>query len=119
MRMRHFVNEDKRTVTTVIEDTENDVRRMLQKMEGADGINEYVMVMAYCSYLPNTFIGIAKCHPEDEFDIQKGIEISKAKAKKKYHKAVMRELCNFANKLEHFADNIDRKVDEIYDKYSC
>ena len=118
MRMRHFINEDKKIVTTVLEGTESAARQMLIKLN-ANGLDEYISVWAHCSYMSDKFVGIAKCHPDDDFDIQKGIELSKIRALNKYYNALQKELINFANKMDQFIEKIDRKVEEIDDKFLC
>ena len=119
MRMQHFVNEDKKIVTTVLSGTENDALRMLMKLNAGDGFDDYISVWAHCSYMSDKFVGIAKCHPDDDFDIQKGIELSKIRALNKYHNALQKELMNFANKMDQFTEKIDRKVEEIDDEFLC
>lgn len=109
MRMRHFVNEDKRVVTTVIENSEWDAIDSIRKAVHIAG-KDWLIANAEYSFITDKFIGIAYCHPEDKFDVKIGIEVSKKKALTQYRKAVQRELEGYAQRLEQTAEAVrDRK----------
>lgn len=105
MRMRHFVNEDKRVVTTVIEGAEWDAIYSIRKAVHAIG-KGWLDANAEYSFIANKFIGIAHCHPEDKFDVAVGVEVSKQKALTQYRKAVQRELEQYAQRLEQTAEEV-------------
>lgn len=105
MRMRHFVNEDKRIVTTVIEGAEWDAINSIRKAVHVAG-EGWLIANAKYSFIANKFIGIAYCHPEDKFDVKVGIEVSKHKALTQYRKAVQRELEQYAQRLEQTVEEV-------------
>ena len=56
--------------------------------------------------IPNSFYGMAKCSPEDEWDEEKGKKIALAKAKRKRCKAINR-------KIEYALKVMDRETQDL------
>lgn len=84
--MVHYeVNEQARTVKAIISGTEEDCFRTVQKVLGS----KYAVdgrIKAACK-MPNVFEGVAKCHPDDTFDVDIGKRIALSRLLKWYHRA--------------------------------
>ena len=65
-------------------------------------------------------VGIAKCSPEDEFDLETGKRIAKARLLKRYYKKkekVYLKVSEFAYQLEMFARNMENYCADAYYEY--
>lgn len=83
--IRYFVDENAKVVVCVIYAHQADVFRefedILRKVEHLPLWGTHSM------FNPTKFVGKAKCHPEDVFDAEKGKELARARALKKYNMA--------------------------------
>ena len=66
--------------------------------------------------IQNDYYGIAKCHPDDEFDIDFGKRLALLRAKQKYLDAVERVLDKSNKWIEQVANRIDRLCMSQYRK---
>lgn len=80
-------------------------------------------VIATGSYKGKRVKAVARCHPEDEFDVEKGKEIAKARYKIRYemtrmeaHQQVIRRLTNIINWCYLVIADESRIVDNFYEK---
>ena len=118
MRVRSYIDEQKRTCVVVIDDCENDVRRKLQKLFDSGGYSLDVIFNGTRSYLIGPFRGKAKCAPEDEFDTVIGLKLARERAFEKYNRAFNRELDFIWNKLDTLLDDIeDLYKEEFIDNF--
>ena len=100
---KFYVNKENRTVTCVIEDTKHLLEEFLN-------YNLWVTPkvadkMKYL-YLPNKFVGIARCMPEDEWDEEFGRKLAYTKARKKLHTV-------FFKKANDYVNEVDNNINEI------
>ena len=51
-------------------------------------------------YMPHAFKAVARCHPDDEFDIEKGKRIALDRLADKYTKSLNKHLNNFIRALD-------------------
>lgn len=79
MAIRYEVNEEKRTVVAVITDTYYDAILMADKMfkntpfRTDFGYSHHMRKY----YIKDTYVGIAKCNPDDEWDEEVGKELAR------------------------------------------
>ena len=109
MRIRNYVNEAKRTCVCVIDNTEYDfirkIRKLLESQYGHDfgfrGRN---------SYLLGPIRGKAKCHPDDVWNENIGIELARQRALEKYRVKWNKEVTYLLETLS----SMDADITELY-----
>lgn len=67
-------------------------------------------------FLPDTFVGVAHCHPEDEFNETVGKRIAVKKLHKSYNKAKKNVIKDFKVKTERFLENLEKSLNKIETK---
>ena len=112
--MKYIVKEEEKMVIAIIEDTEFDVMNYIK------AVNDDLFLFGNDMYnkllLNNTYKGIAKCHPDDEFDVEKGKKIAKARAVFKHDSAFNKKLnYYYDHKMEIFT-KMKNKSSEKYFK---
>ena len=83
--------------------------------------NRHIPFKDSFKYLINdSYKGIAKCHPNDEFDIEKGKEIAKARAVHKHNRALFNKVRAYIEKNteenEHMMSIIDNKYEKSLER---
>ena len=80
-------------------------------------------VIATGTYKNKRVKAVAVCHPEDEFDVEKGKEIAKAKYKIRYemarmeeHQRIVRRLTKFINWAYLVIADESRIIDNFHEK---
>lgn len=80
-------------------------------------------VIATGTYKSKRIKAVAVCHPEDEFDVEKGKEIAKAKYKIRYenerlkaHQQIIRRLTNIINWCYLVIADESKIVDNFHEK---
>ncbi len=79
--------------------------------------------------MPNKFIGIASCDPEDEFSIETGKMIAYSRAKDKIHKSFFKRANTYINTIDdwlteavvninQYGDKIERNTARRHEKIS-
>ena len=67
--------------------------------------------------IPNVFIGVARCAPEDEFNVEYGKKIALTRAKIKRSKAINNEIKAYIKRARKNLENLEKygihKVPEI------
>ena len=82
--LQYVINEEKKTVTCIAWDCENDLIEYLLK-KSSDSFTLDTLVQNYEKLLLNhKYVGTAKCSPEDTFDVEIGKKIARAKMREKY-----------------------------------
>lgn len=66
--------------------------------------------------MPSTFIGVATCAPEDEWDEQLGKDIAYAKAAEKYNKSFFKRAQAYTNDMDTILNNIVDKINKYGDQ---
>lgn len=106
--IKYSVIESQRKVIARIDNCENDAYNVLSKAcKGKLLITEYAVKIA------PKFTAVAKCHPDDTFDVEEGKKIARERVIKKYNKAMARVLAEFECVLDSCWDNID----EVFYRY--
>lgn len=94
--IKYYENPEKKTVYAVLEDTRYDAAMKIAKVLGCTkslrfDLNKYVM--------PDTFKACAKCHPDDEYNPEVGMQIAKERLMRKYYKVYDKRLGAFVQDL--------------------
>ena len=134
--IKFVVNEEKRTVVAIVNGCSTDAIYAILKADNSANIlntfepkeevfyDEYgcpeISLLANPRYMmEDTFVGVAKCHPEDEFSVDVGKRIAARKLHKTYNKAkkaVIKEYLKRANMLvdglEMAINKIDKKIEQ-------
>lgn len=105
--VQYFINAEKKIVVAKITGTETELCCELRK-KGFEGIP---------AYIPNEFIGKAKCSPDDVFDVKKGQKIAFKRAYYKYVKAKHTEIVNFAKWVEEQNKRALEEFGKMAEKY--
>lgn len=109
--MKFFVNEEKRTVVAIIEDCSLDFIKRISK----NPFNEMGYIASTYSngnwiYMNDSYKGIAKCAPDDEFDVEIGKTIAMNRALRKYYS-------DLRNKFGRYVDMCDEIMGLGLDNY--
>lgn len=98
---KYYVNEEKRTVVCVLTVTDE----ILNKLHKYGLAEEYFQ---YFPYEPSVrkYTGIARCAPEDQFDVRYGKRLAEYRASHKRWKDVNRELLKYASETTARVKNL-------------
>lgn len=97
--IKYFVNEDKRQVIAVLENTKWDACNKIEKM-----IAETEFCLAICNkyLMPNQFKVTVTCDPRDEFDVEVGKKIAKKRLLKNYYVSLDKRVAKFYEAVKAF-----------------
>ena len=99
--IRYVVNEKKRTIVAIIEDTAEDaIRYMYRKRFFLD-----VFPFETRMKMKKSYVGLARCCEEDEFDVNLGKELAKKRVLEKYYIDFLKAI-----------DKMKRPIDEHFEK---
>lgn len=121
-KARFIVNEDARKIVCIIDHTSHLFLHYAEKnlkitpdcdsVWGGESSRLYPKLK-----MPNKFIGIASCNPEDEFSIETGKLIAFSRAKDKIHNSFFKRANTYINTLDDWlnqaAESINRYGDKI------
>lgn len=108
MAIRYIVNEEKRTVVAVIDNCACDAWNVIRKMT-TNGVFAYAPLLTNKYDIDNTFVGVAKCNPEDAWDVNVGKELARKRVISKHDKAVREALMKFHKEIVNLMiDNMER-----------
>ena len=82
LKFEFFVNKEKKTVACVATDEDNLANREILNILHRHTIEEIGILT---NWGHKEFVGVAKCHPEDEFDEEIGKRIAKLKSLMKFN----------------------------------
>lgn len=107
--VQYFIDEEKKVVVAKIVGTAYDISCELCKL----GYHEVPTIIA------DSFVGKAKCSPDDVFDIEKGKKIAFKRAFAKYTRAKNRELTRFKSWLVSNNEAFVKVIDKLLEKYEA
>ena len=111
--IKYFVNEKKRSVIGVLEDTTYDCINYVCKNAGVDCIPANLLTTGL---MPASFRTEVKCHPDDEFDVEVGKKIAKERILENYWRSRRKAMLRVAKKLEEYADTLEDFAEELEDE---
>lgn len=115
--LQYIINEEKRTVTCIAWDCENDLIEHLLK-KSSDSFTLDTLVHNYETLLlKHKYVGTAKCSPEDTFDVEIGKKIARAKMREKYTRDKLKGINKFLDMLLSTADLLKNSFDAVINSY--
>ena len=110
--IKYFVNEKKRSVIGVLENTSHDCINYVCKNAGVDCIPACLLTPGL---MPDSFRTEVKCHPDDEFDVEVGKKIAKERILENYWRSRRKAMIRLAKKLEDYADTLEDFAEDLLD----
>ena len=105
--IKYTVLPEQKKIIAIVTDCEDDAIRAISKK-----MPEGVAFYDDLDYkLKHSYKGVAKCHPDDEFDEETGKRIARDKALLKYKLAYLDALDHFCFDLIYWLSNIGSKGD--------
>ncbi len=94
MAIKYFVNEEKRQVIGLLENTRwdayNKISKMIRDTDFCVAPNEKYM-------MPSEFKAVVQCDPADEFNVEEGKRIAKRRILDRYYPALDKRVNKFVN----------------------
>ena len=119
----YHIDSDKRTVTAKIKCSPNDAQDLFDSQLNKHIFGTGLAVVGdqwtfdYCAdrvAINKEYVGKAKCHPDDEFDIDFGKKLALIRAKEKYLAAMEKKLAT----IRDWVYGLTKRTDKIYyDQY--
>lgn len=114
--IKFVVNEEKRTVVAIANDCSCDVVRELEKADNSSHIlltTPIMFDMDERMLILDTFIGVAKCHPNDVFSAKEGKKVAARKMHKAYNKAKRNAMKAYMTRLSRFLENLEKSTEKV------
>ena len=92
MAIKYFINEEKRQVIGLLENTRYDAINKIEKMLGD---TEFCFCGGKKYLMPNEFRAVVQCDPRDEFSVEEGMKIAKDRIMKRYYPALDKRVNKF------------------------
>ena len=117
---KFFVDEEKRTVVCVIENTRNAFTDFINYNHLWDDSRDPVPPIHNDRSLrmPARFVGIAKCREGDEWNEALGKKIAYMKARHKFHTSFFKRANRYVNEVDSILANITNKLNLYGEKIS-
>ena len=115
---RFVVNEEKKTVVCIYENCSCDFINFINnncKLEPF-GCNNFSVSLFRKMFMPNRFIGVAVCGPDDEWDEKTGRLIAFSRMKDKLNKSFFKRANTFFNTVDRWLDESAALVNQIGEK---
>lgn len=99
--IKYVVNEKKRVIVAIMEDTEEDAIWYMYKKRFFLDVFPFEPRMK----MKKNYVGLARCCEEDEFDVKLGKELAKKRVLEKYYTDFLKAI-----------DRMKRPIDEHFEK---
>jgi len=76
---------------------------------------EYMEICPCAVQMKNSFKAVAKCHPDDIFDVEKGMALAKERVIAKYNNAMVKVLTRVGNDVDMYLEDIDSRLEFFED----
>lgn len=119
----YYVNEEKKTVVAVIKcDIATPIYildKLFMKFVKSNGKNNLLEMHSdnfnmNKAFINKHYVGIAKCHEGDTFDVEFGKKLALARAKSKKTDAIQKNFFKFVEQLDELNYVVDKKYDVLY-----
>ncbi len=104
--IRFSVIESQGKVIARLENCSMDAYNILRKRMPA-----YMDICPCAVEMKNSFKGVAKCHPDDEFDVEKGMALAKERVIAKYNAQMEKILTRVGNDVDNYLNDIDTRIE--------
>lgn len=112
----YHINEEERVVVCVISGCSMDFDNFLTSMEKK--LRNSVYIYDTSSLMRKNYVGVARCAPEDTFDVEKGKLLAFQRAKRKYDTDFFRHAQKFIDTLDNVMDAYIEAINTIGIKFS-
>lgn len=112
MAIKYFVNEEKRQVIGLLENTQYDAVRKINKMI-VD--TDFCFCASEKYMLPNEFRAVVQCDERDEFNPEVGKKIAKQRILDRYYPALDKRVSKFFDAAMVFNGKVFSTPEEIKD----
>ena len=119
---KYIVNEDKRKVVCLIENTSRVFERFVDSNFIIPVDVGYIFSSGPAkklfdhSMMPNRFYGVATCAPEDNWDVETGKLIAYHRAKEKLNRSFFKRARFYVNTLDKWLDQAAQEFNALGDK---
>lgn len=90
--IRYFINEEKRQVIGLLEDTQWDAYNKISKMIRD---TDFCVAPSEKYMMPTEFRAVVQCDPADEFSVEEGMRIAKQRILDRYYAALDKRVHKF------------------------
>lgn len=105
------VIENQRKVVARLDNCSQDAYNILRKR-----LPDFMTICPEMVAMKNTFKATAKCHPDDEFDVEKGAALAKERVIAKYDAAMQKILTRVGYHMDNYLSYIDNRLDYFEDR---
>lgn len=112
--IRYIINEEKRTVVAILTVPETEICDELCHIINKNAAQYFLVTNIFAAnalMLTGTYRGIAKAHPEDEWNVEEGKKRARLRARRAYMKERKRIVKGLEDVFDDIEDNIERAVD--------
>ena len=103
--VRFIVREEERKIICILDKTAHDAQKIINRMS-----NIYMTNFNSDRIMPNKFVGIATCAPEDAWDEKIGKAVAFNKVCEKYYKSLFKRLDTYVLTVDY---ELDKVINEI------
>ena len=96
MAIKYFINEEKRQVIGLLENTRYDAINKIEKMLGD---TEFCFCGSEKYLMPSEYRAVVQCDPRDEFSVEEGKKKAKERIMKRYYPALDKRVNKFCEAL--------------------
>ena len=107
--IKFSVIESQRKVIARIDNCSMDAYNVLSKR-----LPSYIEICPCAVQMKGSFKAVAKCHPDDEFNVEQGMALAKERVIAKYNKAMTKILTQVGNDIDNYLEDIDTRI-EFYE----
>lgn len=110
MAIKYFVNEEKRQVIGLLENTKYDAVNKIEKM-----MNDTEFCLCLCKkyLMPSEYRAVVQCDPRDEFSVEEGKKKAKERIMKRYYPALDKRVDKFRDACLAFNGKVFETPEEI------
>lgn len=110
MAIKYFVNEEKRQVIGILENTRWDAVNKIHKMIRD---TDFCFVANKKYEMPNEFRAVVQCDPRDEFNPEVGMQIAKQRILDRYYPAIRKRVSKFREAARMFNGKVFETSEEV------
>ena len=110
MAIKYFVNEEKRQVIGLLENTRWDAVRKINKMIRD---TDFCFCPSEKYYMPSEYRAVVQCDPRDEFNVEEGKKRAKKRILDRYYAALDKRVNKFFNAALVFNGKVFKTPEEM------
>lgn len=111
--IKYFVNEDKRQVIGLLEDTQWDAYNKIVKMVRD---TDFCVVPSDKYMMADKFRAVVQCDPSDAFNVEEGMRIAKKRILERYYAALDKRIAKFRTAVLAFNGMVFETTAELENK---